>query len=263
MVQLKKIIGLALLCLVWPILSWAQTPVPGVTGSAYAVADAQSGQILADRGLHDRVEPGALVKLMGAYLAFQAIQTGKLSLEQPLTVSESGWKAAGTRIFMQPKKPLPAKSVLQGMLVVSGNDATITVAEAVGGSEAGFVTMMNQMAQRLGMDQTHYANSTGVADEKQYTTVADLLVLTQALLRDFPQYGAWFAQKSFSYNGISQPNRNLLLFRDASVRGLAVGYTLTGGYNLVASSNRNGRLVVAIAMGTESLRRGQPKAASC
>lgn len=231
---------------------WAQSVPPVVAGSAFAVEDLQSGQLLAQNGLHERVEPGALVKLMTAYLAFQSVHSGKLSLQQPLTVSSRGWQAQGTRIFMQPKTAIPAQTVLRGMLVASGNDAAITVAETVGGSETGFVKMMNAEAQKLGMMDTHYVNCTGVSAENQYTTVADLLVLTRSLLRDFPQYASWFAQRSFSYNGISQPNRNLLLFRDASVNGMAVGYTLNGGYNLIASSQRNGRRVLALVMGTES-----------
>lgn len=234
---------------------WAAQLVepPSIASTAYLVADVQSGQILAQKSAGEHIEPASLAKLMTAYLSLQALSSGQLDPDQMLTVSDDGWRVAGSRLFMQPNTPVKAKTVLQGMLVTEGNDAAITLAEAIAGSQAKFVQQMNAEAQTLGMTQTHFVNCTGLPAEGQYTTAADLLKLTTALMQRFAPYQTWFTKKSFAYNQISQPNRNLLLYRDPSVDGMAVGYSLSGGYNLVASSKRNQRSVVAIVVGAESV----------
>lgn len=225
---------------------------PDIGSTAYLAADIQSGQIFAQKSASERIEPASLTKLMTAYLSLQALSAGRLKPNQMLTVSAQGWRVPGSRIFMQPDTPVKAETVLQGMLVAEGNDAAITLAETIAGSEAKFVRQMNAEARLLGMTQTHFVNCTGLPAEGQYTTVTDLLKLTQALMLRFAQYQPWFARKSFAYNQITQPNRNLLLYRDSSVDGMAVGYSLSGGYNLVVSSKRNQRSVVVIVAGAES-----------
>lgn len=226
--------------------------MPEINAAAYAVADQQSGTVLASRDKDARIEPAALTKLMTAYLVFDALHTGKLKAQQPLKVSATGWQADGSRMFLQQGVPVNVETVVQGMLVISANDAAITLAEAVSGNEKAFVRKMNAEAQKMGLTNTNFVNCTGLPAEGQYSSVGDLLLLAQALVRDFPQYQSWFAKKSFAYNGVTQLNRNLLLFRDDQVDGLAVGYTIHGGYNLVVSSKRNERKIIAVLVGADS-----------
>lgn len=226
--------------------------MPEINAAAYAVADQQSGTVLASRDKDARIEPAALTKLMTAYLVLDALHTGKLKAQQPLKVSATGWQADGSRMFLQQGVPVNVETVVQGMLVISANDAAITLAEAVSGNEKAFVRKMNAEAQKMGLTNTNFVNCTGLPAQGQYSSVGDLLLLAQALVRDFPQYQSWFAKKSFAYNGVTQLNRNLLLFRDDQVDGLAVGYTIHGGYNLVVSSKRNERKIIAVLVGADS-----------
>lgn len=228
----------------------AQAPV--IQAAAYIVEDAQSGQVLAANGADNQVEPASLTKLMTAYLVFKALEEGRIQMEQTFTVSEQGWRSEGSRMFLDPKKPASVEELLKGLIVQSGNDAAVTLAEAVAGSEAAFVSMMNAEAARLGMKQTNFTNSTGLPGEQNHTSVGDLVILAKAIIRDYPQYYPLYSEKSFRYNNIDQPNRNLLLYRDPSVDGLKTGHTSSAGYNLVASSKRNGRRVISVVVGTES-----------
>ena len=228
--------------------------VPEIAAAAYAVYDVQSGQILAEKNLHERVEPASLTKLMTAYLVFKALEEGRLKPDQTFAVSEQGWKTEGSRMFLDPKKPATVDDLLKGLIVQSGNDAAVTLSEAVAGSEAEFVRLMNAEAERLGMKDTRFENSTGLPGPEHYTSVQDLLILSAAIIRDYPQHYPIYSLQSFSYNNITQPNRNLLLYRDPSVDGLKTGHTTSAGYNLVASSNRNGRRVISVVMGTESMQ---------
>ncbi|MDO4907294.1 D-alanyl-D-alanine carboxypeptidase family protein [Neisseria sp.] len=225
---------------------------PEVAATAYLVKDLQSGQILAGKNINTQIEPASLTKLMTAYLTFKALDNGTLKPDQMLTVSSKGWRAEGSRMFLDPKKPASVSDLIKGLIVQSGNDAAITLAEAIGGSEEGFATMMDTEAKRLGMTRTRYTNSTGLPGEGHLTTVNDLAILAGAIIRDFPKYYPIYAMKSFKYNNIEQPNRNLLLYRDSSVDGLKTGHTSSAGYNLVASSKRNGRRVVSVVVGTAS-----------
>ncbi|UOO81059.1 D-alanyl-D-alanine carboxypeptidase [Uruburuella testudinis] len=227
-------------------------PLPEIAATAYMVKDLQSGQVLAQKDLNVQVEPASLTKLMTAYLTFKALDNGTLKPDQMLSVSEQGWKAEGSRMFLEPRTPASVSDLIKGLIVQSGNDAAITLAEAIGGSEAGFATMMNAEAKRLGMNQTFFANSTGLPAEGHLTSVNDLATLAGAIIQDFPKYYPIYSMKSFKYNNIEQPNRNLLLYRDASVDGLKTGHTSSAGYNLVASSKRNGRRVVSVVVGTAS-----------
>ncbi len=227
-------------------------PVPEIAGTAYILQDLQSGQILAASNPNTRIEPASLTKLMTAYLTFEALKNGKLTLEQTLVVSEKGWKTEGSRMFLDPKVPAKVDDLIKGMIVQSGNDACVTLAEAMAGSEEGFAMIMNAKAKELGMAGTNFENSTGLPGENHYTTVKDLEILSSAIIRDFPEYYPLYSIKSFTYNNITQPNRNLLLYRDPSVDGLKTGHTDSAGFNLIASSNRNGRRVLSVVVGTAS-----------
>ena len=226
---------------------------PALEASAYLFYDAQSGQILTSKNPDARIEPASLTKLMTAYLTFDALKNGRLKLDQQLTASERAWKSEGSRMFLDPKVPVSVDNLIKGMIVQSGNDACVTLAEAIAGSEEGFAQMMNAQAKKLGMNNSHFANSTGLPDPQLYTTVRDLATLSNALIRDFPQYYPTYSIKSFTYNNITQPNRNLLLYRDSSVDGLKTGHTDSAGFNLIASSKRDGRRVITVVVGTKSM----------
>ena len=232
----------------------AEVPAaPALEASAYLFFDAQSGQILTSKNPDARIEPASLTKLMTAYLTFNALKNGRLKLDQQLTASERAWKSEGSRMFLDPKVPVSVDNLIKGMIVQSGNDACVTLAEAIAGSEEGFAQMMNAQAKKLGMNNSHFANSTGLPDPQLYTTVRDLATLSNALIRDFPQYYPTYSIKSFTYNNITQPNRNLLLYRDSSVDGLKTGHTDSAGFNLIASSKRDGRRVITVVVGTKSM----------
>ena len=226
---------------------------PALEASAYLFYDAQSGQILTSKNPDARIEPASLTKLMTAYLTFDALKNGRLKPDQQLTASERAWKSEGSRMFLDPKVPVSVDNLIKGMIVQSGNDACVTLAEAIAGSEEGFAQMMNAQAKKLGMNNSHFANSTGLPDPQLYTTVRDLATLSNALIRDFPQYYPTYSIKSFTYNNITQPNRNLLLYRDSSVDGLKTGHTDSAGFNLIASSKRDGRRVITVVVGTKSM----------
>lgn len=226
--------------------------LPEIAATAYVVKDLQSNQVLASKNMETRIEPASLTKLMTAYLTFKALEEGKLKPNQMVKVSDKAWKAEGSRMFLDTKKPVSVSDLIKGLIVVSGNDAAITLAESIAGSEEKFAELMNAEAKRLGMDKTHFENSTGLPSKNHLTSVNDLVVLSAAIIKDYPQYYPIYSIKTFAYNGITQTNRNLLLFRDPSVDGLKTGHTNSAGYNLIASSKRNGRRVVSVVVGTAS-----------
>jgi len=227
-------------------------PVPEIAGKAYFLMDYQSGQIIAARDPDMRVEPASLTKLMTAYLTFKALKEKRLTLDQMLTVSQVGWKQEGSRMFLDPKVPVTVDNLIKGMIVQSGNDACVTLAEAIAGSEEVFAQMMTAEAKRLGMKASNFKNSTGLPDPEHFTSVRDLATLSAAIIHDFPQYYPTYSIKSFTYNNITQPNRNLLLYRDPNVDGMKTGHTEGAGYNLIASSRRDGRRVLSVVVGTAS-----------
>ena len=226
--------------------------LPQIAATAYLVKDLQSNQIIAEKNLNQQIEPASLTKLMTAYLTFKALEEGKLKPDQMLTASDKAWKAEGSRMFLEKGKPVLVSDLVKGLIVQSGNDAAITLAEAIAGSEAAFAVMMNAEAKRLGMSQTNFENSTGLPGKTHLTTVNDLAILSAAIIHDFPQYYGIYSLKEFTYNNITQPNRNLLLYRDPDVDGLKTGHTNSAGYNLIASSKRGGRRVLSVVVGTAS-----------
>jgi D-alanyl-D-alanine carboxypeptidase (penicillin-binding protein 5/6) len=227
-------------------------PPPALPARGYVLLDAFSGRILVGQNDTERLEPASLTKLMTAYAVFEALKAGKLKLDQTVPISTRAWKAEGSRTFVDVGSRVRVDVLLQGMIVQSGNDATIALAEAVGGSEETFAALMNQYSQRLGLKGSHWTNSSGLPDPQHYTTARDIAILGAALVREFPEYYKWYSQRSFTYNNITQQNRNGLLDRDPTVDGIKTGHTDAAGYCLAASALRDGMRLVSVVMGAAS-----------
>jgi len=246
-----KRIGLVFLLL--PVFAQAAAQPPAVAGRSWVVGDLSSGQVLLAEKPDERVEPASLTKLMTAYVVFQALRERKLTLEQQVNVSERAWRAPGSRMFIHPRKPVSVDDLVRGMVVQSGNDACIALAEAAAGAEEAFVKLMNREAARIGMKNTKFMNSTGLPDPQHYSTAQDLYLLAGTLIHDFPkEYGQYYSQREFRYNDITQPNRNRLLWLDPSVDGVKTGYTEAAGYCLIASSKRGARRLLSVLLGSTS-----------
>ena len=243
---------LAVLALL-PALAFADVPPPPpIAAKAWLLYDVTSAQVITSANQHERVEPASLTKLMTAYLAFSALRQKTLTQEQVVPVSERAWKAPGSRMFIEPKMPVRVEELLHGMVTQSGNDACIALAEAVAGSEDGFVQMMNREAQRLGMKQTNFTNASGLPDPKHYSTAYDLTLLAAALIRDFPEYYPLYSLREYRYNNITQPNRNRLLWLDPNVDGMKTGHTENAGFSLIASAKRGPRRLLSVVLGANS-----------
>ena len=227
---------------------------PEVDARAYILVDYTSGKVLAERNADARLEPASLTKLMTCYVVFQALKTGTLKLNEPVTISEHAWRAEGSRTFVQVGSQVPAEVLVKGMIVQSGNDATIALAERVGGTEAAFVQLMNQNAQRLGLTGTHFDDSSGLPSPSHYTTARDLARLGAALVHDFPEYYAWFSLREFVWNNIKQQNRNGLLERDPTVDGMKTGHTDSAGFCLVTSAMRQNMRLIAVVLGSRDIK---------
>src|SRR4030066_296821 len=208
---MKRLFLLLLLCLAVSSVSAQQQDI-SIAAKAYLLSDFQTGQVLAGQNAHERIEPASLTKLMTAYVVFSALKQNQLSLDQAIPVSESAWRMIGSRMFIEPNKQVTVDELIRGMIVQSGNDACIALAEAVAGSEASFSNIMNKEAERLGMKKTHFTNQTGLPDPNHYTTAYDLTLLATAIIRDFPEFYPHYSLKEYTYNSITQPNRNRLLW---------------------------------------------------
>lgn len=229
-------------------------PAPPIAAKAYLLVDFNTGKQLAAHDPEMRVEPASLTKLMTAYLTFTALKQGQIRPHQQVPVSAKAWKTIGSRMFIDPHKPVTVKQLLNGMIVESGNDASIALAEAVAGSEEAFVQLMNREAQRLGLKNTHFVNATGLPDPDHYSTAEDLALLTSAIIRDFPKYYELYSQKEFTYNKIKQANPNRLLWTDPAVDGVKTGYTESAGYCLIASARRGEHRLLSVVLGAASER---------
>ena len=227
-------------------------PPPEIAGKAYFLNDFNSQLPIAVRDPDLRVDPASLTKLMTAYLTFKALREKRLSLEQTLLVSAKGWKTEGSRMFLDPKTPVTVSDLIRGMIVQSGNDACVTLAEAIAGSEEVFGQVMTREARRLGMNGTHFVNATGLPARDHYTTVRDLSILANAVIRDFPEFYPIYSMKEFRYNNITQPNRNRLLFLDPTVDGVKTGFTDAAGYCLISSAKRGPRRLLSVVLGAAS-----------
>jgi D-alanyl-D-alanine carboxypeptidase (penicillin-binding protein 5/6) len=223
-------------------------PPPDLDAGSYILVDHQSGAVLAQKNADQRMEPASLTKLMTAYVVFSALKDGRLKLDDPVTISEDAWRTGGSRTFVKVGSQVPVIDLVKGMIVQSGNDATVALAERVGGTREGFVQLMNEYARRLGMKSSHFMDVDGLPDPRHYTTARDLATLSNALLRDFPQYYYIFAMKDFTWNRIKQPNRNGLLWTDSSVDGLKTGHTEEAGYCLIASADRKGMRLISVVL---------------
>jgi D-alanyl-D-alanine carboxypeptidase (penicillin-binding protein 5/6) len=233
---------------------------PQVDATAYVVVDFRTDKVLAAENATARVEPASLTKLMTAYIVFEQLAAGKLKLDEQVMVSEHAWRSEGSRSFIELGKPVTVQDLILGMIVQSGNDATIALAERIAGTEETFAQIMNSTAQRIGMAGTHFENSSGLPSPQHYTTARDLSVLARAIIHDYPQYYKWFSVREFEHNGIKQQNRNGLLEKDPTVDGLKTGHTDSAGFCLVTSSLRDGMRLISVVMGSKSM--GAREAAS-
>jgi D-alanyl-D-alanine carboxypeptidase (penicillin-binding protein 5/6) len=230
-------------------------PAPPIIGAkSYLVIDGRTGAELASLKPDSALAPASLTKLMTTYVVFSALKQGQLDLEEEVTVSEKAWRTEGSRMFIEVGTRVSVKDLLLGMIVQSGNDASVALAERVAGTESVFAELMNQHAARLGMHSSHFVNATGLPAEGHTTTARDLATLARALIDEFPDYYPWHAIKEFTYNDIRQSNRNGLLWRDDSVDGLKTGHTEDAGYCLVASAKRNDMRVISVVLGTSSTK---------
>ncbi|MVW79398.1 D-alanyl-D-alanine carboxypeptidase family protein [Bordetella sp. 02P26C-1] len=230
----------------------SSVPAPTIAARAWITIDVNSGQVLAANNADMQIEPASLTKIMTAYVVFNALKEKRITLDQQVPVSEQAWRTGGSRMFIEPRKPVTVNELIQGVIVQSGNDASVALAEAVGGTEESFATLMNQEAERLGMTRTHFKNATGLPDPQHVTTVRDLAKLAVALIDDHPDYFHYYKQKEFSYNKITQPNRNRLLWADPSVDGMKTGHTDAAGYCLVSTAMRGDRRVLSVLAGADS-----------
>jgi len=225
---------------------------PSVAANSYVLLDFNSGKVLAEKNADLRLAPASLTKIMTVYVVFRELKNGHLTLDEKVTISKKAWQTPGSRMFVEVNKQVAIEDLLQGVIIQSGNDASVALAEHVAGDEATFAAMMNQNAERLGMLDSHFENSMGLPSENHYTTARDLAKLTIAVIKEFPDYYRWDSQKEFTFNKITQPNRNKLLWRDKSVDGVKTGYTEEAGYCMVASAKRENMRLISVVMGTKS-----------
>ncbi len=225
---------------------------PSIAGTAHILQDYDSGHILMSENADERMPPASITKLMTSYVVSQEIHDGNIKLDDEVLISEKAWRMIGSRSFIEVNTKVTVEALLRGMIVQSGNDAAVALAEHVAGSEEVFAQMMNQYAQKLGMVNTNYQNATGLPGPEHYTTAHDIAILSAALIRDFPEHYQWYAEKEYTYNGITQHNRNKLLWRDNTVDGLKTGHTEEAGFCLSASAKRDGMRLIAVVLGTAS-----------
>ncbi len=229
-------------------------PPPQLEATAWVLVDQSSGQTLAGHRANEAIEPASITKLMTAYAVFHALRDGKLKLDTEVPISERAWRSEGSRTYLDLDTRVPVEVLIQGMIVQSGNDATIALAEAIAGTEDTFAALMNQYVERLGMTASHFQNSTGLPGDNHKMSTSDMARLARAIIREFPEYYRWYSQREFTWNDISQPNRNGLLARDPSVDGVKTGMTEAAGYCLVSSAKRDGMRLIAVVAGTKSMK---------
>ncbi len=230
-------------------------PVPSppiLDAKSFLLQDFNSGQTLAEKNADSAMEPASLTKLMTAYVVFKELEANTVGLTDQVTISEKAWRTTGSRMFIEVDKKVLLEDLLKGMIVQSGNDATVALAEHIAGDESSFVALMNQYAKELGLTGTHFANSSGLPAKEHYSTARDIAHIAYALIREFPKYYKWYSWKEFTYNGITQYNRNKLLWRDESVDGIKTGYTDSAGYCLVTSAEREDMRLVSVVLGSNS-----------
>ena len=225
---------------------------PSIAAKAYILMDHNSGIILAANNENEKRSPASLTKLMTSYVVFKRLKEEFITLDDEVKISEKAWRTGGSKSFIEVGKMIKLEDLLQGMIIQSGNDASVALAEHVAGSEGTFVLFMNDYAQQIGMENTRFENASGLPHDDQYTTAKDMALLSSAMIRDFPVYYEWYSQKEFTYNNITQTNRNKLLFTDSTVDGLKTGWTQKAGYCLVTSANRVDMRLISVVLGSDS-----------
>lgn len=228
---------------------------PQVSGTSHLLIDFDSGKILAEKDADSRVEPASLTKIMTGYVVINELTNGNMSMDEMVTISEKAWKMPGSKMFIEVGKKVSVRDLIKGMVIQSGNDASVALAEYIAGSEEVFAQLMNKYAKALGMDNTHYMNATGLPHPEHYTTARDLAILTKALITKFPEEYKWYSEKKFTFNGITQYNRNKLLWQDPSVDGLKTGHTESAGFCLVSSAKRDNMRLISVVLGTNSMEK--------
>ena len=232
-----------------------QAPIPeppAIASSAHLLVDHHTGKVIAEHNPDERLEPASLTKIMTAYVVFRELAAGKIALTDEVLISEKAWRTGGSKTFIELGKRIPLEVLLHGMIIQSGNDASVALAEHVAGSEDTFAHLMNSNAQRLGMANSHFVNATGLPDPEHYSSARDMTLVTAATIREFPEYYAWYAEKEYVYHGIKQNNRNRLLWQDPAVDGVKTGHTEAAGYCLVASAKRESMRLTSVVMGAKS-----------
>jgi D-alanyl-D-alanine carboxypeptidase (penicillin-binding protein 5/6) len=230
-------------------------PQPPIIGAkSFLLIDAETGAELGALEADQRLAPASLTKLMTAYAVFRSLNENQIALGDSVTVSENAWRTPGSRMFIEVGTTVAVEDLILGMIVQSGNDASVALAEHIAGSEAVFAELMNQYAGQLGMAASHFMNTTGLPNDEHYSTARDLAMLARAIINEFPDYYKWYSVKSYKYNDIEQPNRNSLLWRDESVDGMKTGYTDDAGYCLISSAMRDGMRVISVVLGTASAK---------
>lgn len=254
---LKKILLLGISVLLFGVASAsnAAVPIPAppqVSAKNYLLIDFNSGAVLAENGIDEKIEPASITKMMTAYVAYEELAAGRVEFQDEVTISEKAWRMGGSRMYLEVGSKVTVEDLLKGLIIQSGNDASVALAEHVAGSEEAFVNMMNQYAAGLGMAGTQYFNSTGWPDVNHLTTARDIATLAVAMIRDHPDHYSLYAEKEYTYNNIKQYNRNKLLWRDSSIDGIKTGHTDSAGYCLVASAVRKDMRLISVVLGTDS-----------
>jgi len=252
--RLTRLLPAILLLFVVSALRAEPLPVPkapSIGAKAFILQDFDSGRIIAEQDADKPVEPASITKLMTAYAIFKEMRAGKITLGDMVTISENAWRTPGSRMFVEVGKQVSVEDLMQGMIVQSGNDATVALAEYVAGSEDSFAALMNRYAAALGLKDSHFVNSTGLPDPQHYMTAHDIALVAAAIIREFPEYYHRYSQKKFTYNDITQYNRNKLLWRDESVDGMKTGHTDSAGYCLVTSAKKDDMRLISVVLGTD------------
>lgn len=258
---MNRTINTGLLCVILYLLiaaaqlDAAPVPIPKppmINAKSYILLDHNTGNIIAEENADERNDPASITKLMTAYIVYKAMAEGRMSPDEEVLISEKAWRAIGSRMFVEVDKLVKVNDLLQGLIVQSGNDASIALAEHIAGSEAAFVDLMNHEASRLGLSNSHFMNVTGLTDEQHFMTARDIAILSSAIIRDFPEEYKRYSQKEYTYNGITQQNRNKLLWRDPSVDGLKTGHTDAAKYCLASSAHRDDMRLISVIMGAPS-----------
>lgn len=226
---------------------------PSVAGTSHLLIDFDSGKVLASKEPDARIEPASLTKIMTGYVVINELANGNMSMDEMVTISEKAWKMPGSKMFIEVGKQVTVRDLIKGMVIQSGNDASVALAEYIAGSEAVFAQLMNKYAQTLGMTNTNFVNATGLPHPDHYTSANDLALLTKALITKFPEEYKWYSEKKFTFNGITQYNRNKLLWQDPTVDGLKTGHTEAAGYCLVSSAKRDDMRLISVVLGTNSM----------